>query len=202
MATEDFSQRGEQEQILKYFGDKADGRFLDIGAADGKTFSTTHALALRGWSGVCIEPNPHMLIPLMELYKDRKDIIVMAAAAIAMHEPESVTMYITPDFLSSTSAEHRATWEKVGVKFIPMDVMGVPVGSLYSELGVWYHMINIDVEGNNWEILTSMDPYLLDQVKLLCIEFEGMADKMAAFGVTHGLKKIHQTEENLILARV
>lgn len=60
-----YSQNGEQEAILKIFGE-SEGRFLDIGAYDGKTFSNTLALIERGWSGVLIEPSPNAFMALAD----------------------------------------------------------------------------------------------------------------------------------------
>ena len=203
MATEDFSQRGEQKQILEYFEGKTDGRFLDIGAADGKTFSTTHALALRGWGGVCIEPNPHMLVPLLKLYADREDISIIAQAASTAYDyeaAEGIDMWLTQDFLASSDPAHVKRWEAVGVKFRKAEVGEFPVRELrfYGE----FHMINIDVEGGNVELLRAMPPDVMKRCKLICIEHDSMDKDVIAICAQYGLKQIHRTEENLILARV
>lgn len=49
-----------QDQIVhnRFFKDKEDGYFVDIGAYDGKTFSNTLAFEQKGWNGVCFEPHP------------------------------------------------------------------------------------------------------------------------------------------------
>jgi len=203
MATEDFSQRGEQKQILKYFEGKTNGRFLDIGAADGKTFSTTHALALRGWGGVCIEPNPHMLAPLLKLYADREDIHIVCMAAIPADYSDSqpsTGIWLTQDFLSSSDPAHVKRWEAVGVKFRKAEVGEFPVRELrfYGE----FHMINIDVEGGNVELLRAMPPDVMKRCKLICIEHDSMDKDVIAICAQYGLKQIHRTEENLLLARV
>lgn len=205
MATEDFSQRGEQKQILEYFGGKTDGRFLDIGAADGKTFSTTHALALMDWYGICVEPNPHMLVHLLSLYADRKDILIICAAAVPHEYSEtmpSVDMWLTQDFLASSDPDHVATWEKQGVKFRLATVGTWPVGRVGVDYGPDFDMINIDVEGGNVELLKAMDPDVMKRCKLLCIEHDSMDKDVIAICGQYGLKQIHRTEENLILARV
>lgn len=50
-----YSQKNEEEVILKAV-EGMKGRFLDIGAYNGETYSNTLALLERGWSGVMIEP--------------------------------------------------------------------------------------------------------------------------------------------------
>ena len=73
-----FSQHDEEKWVLKHAG-KA-GKFLDVGANDGVTFSNTHALALNGWTGVCIEPSPYWLGPLIKTYPDVQKFTIIAAA--------------------------------------------------------------------------------------------------------------------------
>ena len=50
----------EQDKFVyeKYFTDKSEGYFVDIGAHDGVTFSNSKFFEELGWDGVCIEPNP------------------------------------------------------------------------------------------------------------------------------------------------
>lgn len=54
-----FTQNMEELHIVQNL--PANGRFLDIGAHDGVTFSSTRALLLNGWSGVYVEPDPVVL---------------------------------------------------------------------------------------------------------------------------------------------
>ena len=72
--------QSEEECILEHFKDKYMGEFLDIGAHDGVTASVTHALALKGWGGVCVEPSPGPFVELMKLYRNRRDIRLVNAA--------------------------------------------------------------------------------------------------------------------------
>ena len=55
-----FSQNDCDWIIRKYFKDKFDGRFLDIGAGDGVTFSNTKLLYDMGWCGISVEPSPSL----------------------------------------------------------------------------------------------------------------------------------------------
>jgi FkbM family methyltransferase len=64
-----YSQYNEEEVLLDFFGDKTDGFFVDVGAADGVRFSNTRMLAERGWSGICIEPEASQYDQLRELYR-------------------------------------------------------------------------------------------------------------------------------------
>ena len=65
MTDVNYSQGGEQAAILEYFGEKRDGRFLDVGAFDFRGLSNVRALAERGWGGVLVEPDPQAFASLL-----------------------------------------------------------------------------------------------------------------------------------------
>ncbi len=60
-----YSQNNEEKFILEHFKNRK-GKFLDIGAYDGKTFSNTFALVELGWSGLEIEASPINFVNLMK----------------------------------------------------------------------------------------------------------------------------------------
>ncbi|MGZ4967592.1 MAG: FkbM family methyltransferase [Chthoniobacterales bacterium] len=41
-----------------FFGKRSDGLFIEVGAFDGYNYSNTYGLAIRGWTGYLIEPDP------------------------------------------------------------------------------------------------------------------------------------------------
>lgn len=51
------SQAGQDAWVIDQLGDHQ-GFFVDVGAYDGIEHSNTYALEQRGWTGVCVEPNP------------------------------------------------------------------------------------------------------------------------------------------------
>ena len=72
----DFSQGGEQPAILAALKGIKQGRVLDVGAADGSTFSNSRALIEQGWGGVLIEPEAAAFLKLHDLYQDRDDVLL------------------------------------------------------------------------------------------------------------------------------
>lgn len=53
--------KADYEYPLEYFLERlhlSKGKFVDVGANDGKTGSMTYDLEKEGWSGILIEPNP------------------------------------------------------------------------------------------------------------------------------------------------
>lgn len=53
-----FSQFGEDRWIANNIDLPKKGIFIDVGAADGITFSNTYYFEKHGWSGLCFEPDP------------------------------------------------------------------------------------------------------------------------------------------------
>ena len=70
-----YSQTDEEEHIVKYF-EGVTGKFLDIGAYNGVTFSNTRRLAELGWSGTCVEPSIKPFWDLMNLYRENEKIVI------------------------------------------------------------------------------------------------------------------------------
>jgi len=53
-----YSQEGEDMVLMRYFGDKPSGFYIDIGAHHPRRFSNTYLFYKKGWRGVNIDPNP------------------------------------------------------------------------------------------------------------------------------------------------
>jgi len=67
-----YSQYHQDKFVDIYFKKKYNGFFLDIGAHDGISFSNSYFLEKkRGWSGICIEPNPDVFV---QLKKNRQSL--------------------------------------------------------------------------------------------------------------------------------
>jgi hypothetical protein len=154
----DTSQYGEAAYILDRFAGRT-GRFLDIGAFDGKTFSNTWPLAELGWSGVCVEPSPPAFCHLMRTYEGN-DRVTLINAAIA---PTSAL----PDAFARFKAG-------------PFREILIPrLGwiDLYAALAVrWspeeFLFVNIDTEGTNAAVLAAMPL----RPEMICVEYDPQAD--------------------------
>ena len=75
-----YSQRDEEKYILEACKDSTNRRLLDVGAWDPKTFSNSRALIESGWGGLLIEFSPVPLRHLVEEYRQRADVEILAAA--------------------------------------------------------------------------------------------------------------------------
>lgn len=195
-----FTQRDEENHILKFFRNKF-GRFLDIGAFDGKCFSTTRALALRGWSGVCIEPSPSVFPALQSRYKDNDKIQTIP---IAVADKTGIIDFYDSggDLVSTLDTEHVKLWEeKGGTKFKKIKVAAMTVFDLFEEVGYDFDFISLDVEGTNIDIFKQFPLDKLKILKMLCIEFDHQENIIIEISKRYGFSLLHKTAENLLLVR-
>ena len=61
----DYSQYGQQQVLLDYWGDRK-GYLVDVGACDGLYLSNSRALLEMGWEGMLVEPHPETFKKLVE----------------------------------------------------------------------------------------------------------------------------------------
>lgn len=207
----DYSQNNEQGHILRYFGNTK-GAFLDCGANDGRTLSNTHALALLGWSGICVEPAPIAFSKLVQLYQDRPDIRCVNAAITTRDGPidfyDSGTHLRQGDtsLLSTTRPEELARWRKSGEQFTKTTVRGITFRTLMEGCGYGIGLpaldfITIDAEGADYSILSQIDLAAVG-CRLLCVEVNGKDDsKFAEYAARHGMKLHWKNFENRIYAQ-
>ena len=164
------SQYNEDDIIKQFFGEKRDGRFLDIGAYDGKTFSNTFALAERGWSGVCVEASPQCFYGMQKTY-DQNPNIRLVSAAVAT-ENGCVKFYDNGGAVASMNEKHKAKWE-VSVPFKEIYVMAITPYKLLEMFPGPYDFVSIDIEGDTLFVLSSFPSLKELEVTLVCVEVDG-----------------------------
>ena len=101
------SQCGQAELILKINnGINGEKTFLDIGANDGMTRSSTYILECLGWSGVLVEPNPS-LIPTIKCHRPNSILL-----NCALGQESSIETLVTSSSLSGLGTLSQKTNEK------------------------------------------------------------------------------------------
>lgn len=179
--------------------------FLDIGAADGKTFSNTHRLALLGWRGTVVEPQPNCLIGLTALYADNPNIHVVNAA---LSPSEEFTPFYDDGggMVATIDEDHRELWAGQA-KFRRTYVAPVSWMKLLRAFPGPYDLVSIDVEGNNFSVFASM-PVELVRPRLIVVEYSpvtvgevptGERDRMVAHAAGFGYRPVADIECNLFL---
>ena len=199
-----YSQNSEEKIILEYFGDHI-GTFIDIGSNDGITFSNTRALALRGWSGIFVDPHPEAMRRCKELYKGYKGFYFYEVA-ITSHNGKKVinasgSLCSAADIgLVSTFHDHEKQRFAKSVKYDPIEVKTRKWNTfLNMKKFKEFDMISMDCEGDELNILPDMD---LSKTKLICIEHNDKPELKAEYEkYLDGFKLIYTSGENLIYCR-
>jgi len=199
-----YSQNNEEEIIVAEFermGVTA-GRFLEIGAWDGKGFSNTFRLAELGWRGVCVEPSPTVFPSLIKNHAGN-DKIILVNAAVTPSVPKLVEWYDSGgDAISTTNLAHKDKWEKGWkVKYSTFWVYGMPMSALFDQFGFDFDFINIDVESTNAEMFRALPWAALKQTKVICVEHDGCQHQMSQLAAANGFHALHMNGENLIFTR-
>jgi FkbM family methyltransferase len=198
-----YSQNNEEEIILGHLKDLPTGRFLDIGAYDGQTFSNTLALAERGWGGVCIEPSPITFVKLAELHRDRPAIELVNAAIVAQNINMPVVFWDSHgDGVSTVIDAHKTKWEKgSSVKFQKFWIYPMPLNVLFAGVGYDFDFINLDVEGHSADLFLMLPLARLTKCRCICIEHDGREPELMTYAAAFGYAPAGHNGENLILSR-
>ncbi len=193
-----FSQRDEEKYIIRFFQNQK-GRFLDLGAYDGKTFSNVRQLALQEWGGVLVEPMPEMHDVLEKLYSDKKFTILHVGVGL---RDETKTFYnFAGDAVGSFDKVHADIWVSKARPYTEEQYEIISITTLFKKIGCDFEFINIDAEGWSMKILKNLPYRKLTKVKMICVEFDGNPEKTCQVVAAHGFKKYHQTCENIIFTR-
>lgn len=168
------SQYGEEEILKDFFKGQTRGTVVDVGAADGKTFSNSYWLIEEmGWRGLLIEPETDQFVQLQKQHT--RNNVTRLHCAVAK-ESKDAWLYIAGN--GSTLSED---WRDRGlVKFTDVErVLCHPLKNLLAWVNCpdTIDFLTIDCEGMDLEVLQSMDFKRYD-VKLICVESgdDGTAD--------------------------
>jgi FkbM family methyltransferase len=189
----DFAQHpGEQEAILAHAGPP--GRLLDVGAADGITFSMSRQLILDGWKAVLVEPSPLMFERLSSIYRDSPQIsLVHAAVALQW---AIVPFWYSDEFLSTLHAAHREKWAAYGWRgkfFVPT----VPLDAVLGQFGP-FDLITLDVEGGSADLALTA---LFHRPRVLIVEHDDKHQEIMAAGARAGYRTVLLNSVNIVLSR-
>ena len=196
-----YSQNNEEAVILELFKDRPTGRFLDIGAWNGKNLSNTCRLAELGWSGLCVEPSPKPFVDLLALHGDNPKIQLLNCALTA--GTELLEFYDSSgDAVSTACPAHAEKWEKgsqVRYKKFWIQTLALPI--LWQKFGFDFEFINLDVECLNWQLFQALPFAELTDTRAICVEHDGYSAQMKSLAAGFGFTEKAWNGENLILAR-
>lgn len=165
-----FSKSGEDMQLKQLLRASKKGVYVDVGCWDPVKASNTYYFQLRGWKGICIDPNPKM----KELFskKRKSDIFVNSAVGLGN---EKLTYYMLEDkfssmntldfsFIQNSNLEDKVVAKKEIITISLKDLL-----DKYIDQNEKIDFLDIDVEGFDLEVLKSND-WIKYRPKVILIE--------------------------------
>jgi FkbM family methyltransferase len=142
--------------LQRVFGGVQQGVFIDVGASVPVDDSNTYALYEKGWRGIAIEPLGYERYWQQARPEDK--FLNVAAGA----QPGTTTLYIFDQAqqISSCSVDTVSHWEKGNYK--PTRTREIQIVTLNDVIGAYLsgktiHLVSIDVEGFEAEVLKGID---------------------------------------------
>lgn len=197
------SQNGE-DLVMWDLSDRATtGFYIEVGAFDGYSLSTTYALDAMGWNGLLIEP---ILARYEQCKARRPDARVVHAALGAPGSPPTTTFMVTEDqyggMLShmGTDTRHAKTveWATKKSVTVPLTTMNELLKDHQGEIDV----ASIDVEGSEVVLLQGFD-LLKYRPKLILLEDypDDQASPLPQYMAKQPYTQLGWMESNRIYAR-
>lgn len=153
-----FSKSGDDIQLMKLIKETSPGLYVDIGSWDPVKASNTYFFYLRGWKGICIDPNPE----LIDLYAKLrpKDLFLNCALG---DSTENLNYYMLSDAYSSMNTLDYDFIVSHKLENEVKEVKNIPVYNLKNLLEKHVNpndrldFFDIDVEGYDLEVLKTND---------------------------------------------
>lgn len=153
-----FAKSGDDIQLNKLIKNDSPGVYVDIGCWHPIKASNTYFFYLRGWKGICIDPNPD-LKPIFNKYREN-DIFLNAAISNTNKNLKYYSLQKAYDSMNTVNIDF--------IKFHNLEnqiesVVEIPSLSLKSVLEKYLlkterlDFFDIDVEGLDIEVLKSND---------------------------------------------
>jgi FkbM family methyltransferase len=155
----------------KYFPDKKDGVFVEVGAYDGYEFSNTWELAELGWTGRMYEPIGELALRCEGAHKDHN--VTVICSAVGDFDGE-IDISVGEDIFGpdATTDPSMINSEAFDVKYV--STVKVPIVTLNRDLPdeFWLHPLDllvIDVEGSELQVLKGISLDLF-QPRMMIVE--------------------------------
>ena len=148
------SQLGQDLQVIKFYNNKEDGFFIEIGASDGLELSNTYLLETKyKWKGICCEPIPKNF---EKLVKHRPNSICYKEA---VYNQSGLTVSFdidnTYDLLSGIS-DHIGT-RKSNKTTVQVETISLLDVLEKANAPSFIEYMSLDTEGSELEILKNFD---------------------------------------------
>ena len=141
------------------FGLRADGAFVEVGAADGQTFSNTSFLADLGWRGLYIEPVPQFAAACAKRHRQNAQVQV-AQCAIGQQE-KMIELHFGSVLTTADAATREAygqiEWAKSFHQGQTLQVQQIPLAKVLqaAQMPNRFELLVVDVEGGEESVFNS-----------------------------------------------
>jgi FkbM family methyltransferase len=164
-----YSQFGDDYLVWKFFNEKTDGFFIEVGAFDGKHLSNTYFLEQQGWDGICIEPFPKYF----DLCKKKRNSHCINAACT--NKPAtSVKFWTEEDGLFSRMGGNKPPIVK-HKQLTPIEVPGITLNQAIEQYPTdIIDFLSVDVEGLEVNVLKGLN-FKRHQPRLIIAESNSYA---------------------------
>lgn len=153
-----YAQEGEDMVLSRFFGNKTNGFYVDVGAHHPKRFSNTYTFYKRGWKGINIDAMPGS----MELFTKIRPRDTNLEMGVSSTE-ESATYYIFNEPALNTFSQEEAQKKNGMGDYKIIEKIQIPSLKLSSLLEInlppqiKIDFMSIDVEGLDMDVLKSND---------------------------------------------
>jgi FkbM family methyltransferase len=158
LINDSYSQEGEDIILKKVIGDKTDGFYVDIGAHHPIRFSNTYHFFRRGWQGINVDAMPGSMKIFNEIRPRDINIEIPISASA---EKLTYFMFNEPALNTFSKVEVEKKDGKNGY-FVDgkVEIQSKTLKDIlerYLPKGKFIDFMNIDVEGFDFEVLSSND---------------------------------------------
>jgi FkbM family methyltransferase len=175
--------------VWEFFGFRASGYFIEVGANDPKTLSQTWLLEKVGWRGILIEPLPDKSEILR---RERPNSLVYPVAASSCEEAGEADFHVAADrsALVPNLKTHDVNYSRrIRVKVVTMD-------SILEEVKPErIDYMSIDTEGNELNVLKGFDLKTY-RPSLMLIEDSVYTLDVHDYVTSKGYRLIRRTADN------
>ena len=191
-----YSQIGQDLEVLKFYNNKRNGFFVEIGASDGIELSNTYLLeTMYDWKGVCAEP-----IPLkFELLCKNRPNSFCCSDAVHGESGKQVEFDIcnTSDLLSGISENIDCHKDVVNQDKTQITITTISLNDLLekSNSPLFIEYLSLDTEGSELEILKSVD-FQKYTFGLIDVEHNGIEPRRTAIRNLLISNNYHYVREN------
>ena len=153
-----YSQLGQDLEVVNFYNKKTEGFFIEIGASDGIELSNTYLLEkMYNWKGICVEPIPSRF----ELLCENRPNSFCSNKAVYYESNKEVMFDIanTYDLLSGISDNIDCHKKSVDCNKTTIMVTTISLNDLLKQYKspLFIDYLSLDTEGSELEILKSVD---------------------------------------------